>query len=171
MRLAGDRSVFRAQIVGDGPLRTALEDLVESTGLSDRVEFLGWRTGPEVSELMAEADLFVAPSVTARDGDMEGMPLVITEAMATGLPTIGSRHSGIPEVVLDGLNGLVVDERDEPGIAEALACFSDEDRRLEAAARARRMAETCFDSKAQGDEFMAFLASIDQSKGLNREKA
>ena len=171
MRIAGERSVFRARIVGDGPLRGPLEELARANGLAGRIEFLGWRTGREVSRLMAEADLFVAPSVTAADGDMEGMPLVITEAMATGLPTIGSRHSGIPEVVLDGLNGLVVEERDEPGIAEALACFSDEDRRLEAAARARRMAETRFDSKAQGDEFMSLLGSIAASKAGNGKKA
>ena len=160
MRLAGDRSVFRAQIVGDGPLRTALEDLVESTGLSDRVEFLGWRTGREVSELMAEADLFVAPSVTARDGDMEGMPLVITEAMATGLPTIGSRHSGIPEVVMDGENGLIVEERDEQGLADALAFFSDPARRMQAASGARRIAEGWFDSRKQGDELVGLLDSV-----------
>ena len=166
MRLAGDRSVFRAQIVGDGPLRTALEDLVESTGLSDRVEFLGWRTGREVSELMAEADLFVAPSVTARDGDMEGMPLVITEAMATGLPTIGSRHSGIPEVVMDGENGLIVEERDEQGLADALAFFSDPARRMQAASGARRIAEGWFDSRKQGDELVGLLDSVSgQSSG------
>jgi len=160
MRLAGDRSVFRARIVGDGPLRASLEDLVESSGLSDRVEFLGWRTGREVSELMAKADLFVAPSVTARDGDMEGMPLVITEAMATGLPTIGSRHSGIPEVVIDGDNGLLVDERDEQGLADALAFFSDPARRMHAAFAARQVAEDWFDSRKQGDELLEFLGSM-----------
>jgi colanic acid/amylovoran biosynthesis glycosyltransferase len=160
MRLAGDRNVFRARIVGDGPLRGSLEDLVESSGLSDRVEFLGWRNGREVSRLMAEADLFVAPSVTARDGDMEGMPLVITEAMATGLPTIGSRHSGIPEVVMDGDNGLLVDERDEQGLADALAFFSDPARRMHAASAARQVAEDWFDSRKQGDELFELLESI-----------
>ena len=160
MRIAGDRSVFQAKIVGDGPLRGSLEELARSNGLSDQIEFLGWRSGREVSELMAGADLFVAPSVTAADGDMEGMPLVITEAMATGLPTIGSRHSGIPEVVLDGRNGLVVEERDEKGLAEALVIFSDNDRRLEAATVARKIAETRFDSRRQGDELVDLLRSI-----------
>ncbi|MCP4068190.1 MAG: glycosyltransferase, partial [Phycisphaeraceae bacterium] len=94
-----------------------------------------------------------------------------TEAMATGLRALGRGLGGIPEVVLDGLNGLVVDERDEPGSAEALACFSDEDRRLEAAARARGMAETRFDSKAQGDEFISLLGSIAASKAGNEKKA
>jgi colanic acid/amylovoran biosynthesis glycosyltransferase len=158
--LPGDRSVFRAKIIGDGPLRGSLEELARSNGLSDRIEFLGWRSGREVSELMAEADLFVAPSVTAADGDMEGMPLVITEAMASGLPTIGSRHSGIPEVVLDGRNGLVVEERDEKGLAEAIVHFSDHDRRLEAAVVARETAEMTFDSGRQGDELVDLLLSI-----------
>lgn len=160
MRIAGGRNVFRARIVGDGPLRGSLEDLVEDCGLSDRVEFLGWRTGPEVSGLMADADLFVAPSVTARDGDMEGMPLVITEAMATGLPTIGSRHSGIPEVVIDGDNGLIVEERDEQGLADALAFFSDPAHRLQAATGARQVAEDWFDSRKQGDELVELLGSM-----------
>ena len=164
MRLAGDRSVFRARIVGDGPLRQPLEALARSSGLSDRIEFLGWRSGREVSELMAEADLFVAPSVTASDGDMEGMPLVITEAMSTGLPTVGSRHSGIPEVVIDGENGLVVDEGDERGIAEAIVHFSDVDHRLRAASSARATAESMFDSRKQGDELLGLLNSIGGSE-------
>lgn len=164
MRLAGDRSVFRARIVGDGPLRQPLEALARSSGLSDRIEFLGWRSGREVSELMAEADLFVAPSVTASDGDMEGMPLVITEAMSTGLPTVGSRHSGIPEVVIDGENGLVVDEGDERGLAEAIVHFSDVDHRLRAASSARATAESMFDSRKQGDELLALLNAIGGSE-------
>lgn len=164
MRLAGDRSVFRARIVGDGPLRQPLEALARSSGLSDRIEFLGWRSGREVSELMAEADLFVAPSVTASDGDMEGMPLVITEAMSTGLPTVGSRHSGIPEVVIDGENGLVVDEGDERGLAEAIVHFSDVDHRLRAASSARATAESMFDSRKQGDELLGLLNSIGGSE-------
>ena len=164
MRLAGDRSAFRARIVGDGPLRQSLEALARSNGLSDRIEFLGWRSGPEVSELMVGADLFVAPSVTAGDGDMEGMPLVITEAMSTGLPTVGSRHSGIPEVVIDGENGLVVEERDERGLAEAFIHFSDVNHRLHAASSARATVESRFDSRKQGDELLALLNSIGGSE-------
>ncbi len=160
MRIAGDRSVFRARFIGDGPLRASLEALTVASGLSDRVEFLGWCSGGEVSRLMSEADLFVAPSVTAADGDMEGMPLVISEALATGLPVIGSRHSGIPEVVLDGENGLVVEERDVQGLASGLIHFSDEGNRLRAASNARRTAETRFCSTKQGDELLKLLESM-----------
>ena len=119
MALVGDRSPIRGAIIGDGPLRPSLESLARDLGVIDRIDFLGWRTHDEVSELMHQADLLVAPSVIAADGDMEGMPLVIAEAMSTGLPVLGTRHSGIPEAVRHGENGIVVEERDAEALAEA----------------------------------------------------
>ena len=81
-------------------------------------------------------------------------------AVGAGLPVIGSRHSGIPEVVLDGENGLVVEERDVQGLASGLIHFSDEGNRLRAASNARRTAETRFCSTKQGDELLKLLESI-----------
>ena len=94
---------------------------------------------------MADADCMVAPSVTAAYGDMEGLPLVVVEAMATGLPVIGTRHSGIPEAVLDGDNGLIVEERDDAGLAEAIAEMTDPAARSRFGRRSRKIAVERFD--------------------------
>ena len=69
---------------------------------------------------LEDADVLVAPSVTAADGDEEGIPNVLKEAMASGLPVVATRHAGIPELVEDGVSGLLVPERDEAALADAL---------------------------------------------------
>jgi colanic acid/amylovoran biosynthesis glycosyltransferase len=108
-------------IVGSGPLRPHLESVVDELGLSGCVRFLGSLPSDEVAELMAGAHVFLAPSVTAEDGNKEGIPVAIMEAMATGLPVVSSRHSGIPELVEDGVTGLLAEERDVSGLADRLA--------------------------------------------------
>ena len=160
MALAGDRSAFRVRIIGDGPLRPGIVELSESLGVRDRFEFTGWLANHEVADAMGEADLFVAPSVTAADGDMEGMPLVIAEAMATGLPVIGTRHSGIPEAVRAGENGRLLDERDEEGLADALVHFSDPAARLHAGDRSRAIVDEDFNAAKQGGRLRTVLESI-----------
>ena len=132
------------RIVGDGPLRVALERLAAELGVADRVAFLGWRTNVEVAAEMREADVLVVPSVTADDGDIEGMPVVILEAMATGLPVIGSAHSGIPEVVADGETGFIVKEGDAAGLARALDALRNPLRRRAFGETARAAVESAF---------------------------
>lgn len=102
-------------IVGDGPLRAQLEE--QAKPLGDKVQFLGAKTHDQLAEIYASADVFAAPSVQAKDGDVEGFGLVFLEAMASGLPVVASRSGGIPYLVHDGENGLLV----EPGKAEELA--------------------------------------------------
>ncbi len=98
-----------ALIVGEGPDRAALEAEIRRLGIGDRVRLVGERR--DVPELLAGADLFVLPSAS------EGMPVSVLEAMAAGLPVVGSRVGGVPELVVDGETGLLV----EPGDPEALA--------------------------------------------------
>ena len=144
--LAGDRAGWvEVSIVGDGPLRPGLERLARELGVSDRIAFAGWLSHEAMPRAMAEADCIVAPSVTAADGDMEGLPLVVVEAMATGLPVIGTRHSGIPEAVLDGDNGLIVEERDDAALAEAIAEMADPAVRSRFGRRSREIAVERFD--------------------------
>ena len=157
---AGDRSRFRLVFVGDGPLRPGIEALCSELGVDDRVEFTGWLDHQGVQKRMAESDLFVAPSVTAADGDMEGMPLVVAEAIATGMPVLGTRHSGIPEAVQDGRNGVLVEEKDVSGLAEALVMLSDDARRLEAGKQSRAVAEAEFDTAIQGDRLLEILQML-----------
>jgi colanic acid/amylovoran/stewartan biosynthesis glycosyltransferase WcaL/AmsK/CpsK len=107
-------------IVGDGPLRAALTKLAGLLGLQEVAVFHGAKDSRFVQQRMAEADVFLLPSVTAADGDQEGTPVSLIEAQATGLPVLSTLHSGIPEVVLDGGSGFLVRERDVEGLADRL---------------------------------------------------
>ena len=114
----GDRIEYT--VVGDGPLRGRLLALARELGAGDAVKLVGPRTRGEVVEILARTHVFLAPSVTAADGDQEGLPVVLMEAMATGAPLVATRHSGIPELVEDGVSGFLVPERDADALAAAL---------------------------------------------------
>lgn len=116
-RLRDEGLSFRADVVGDGPLRAELERRIARAGLERRLRLLGPLPQDEVSALLRRRPIFVLPSVIARGGWMEGIPVALMEAMAAGAPVIASRLSGIPELVEDGRTGLLV----EPGDAEELA--------------------------------------------------
>lgn len=107
-------------IAGDGPLRDDLAGLIEALGVSDRVRLLGWQRQEEIIELIKEADILLAPSVTSSDGDEEGIPVVLMEALAQGLPVLSTWHAGIPELVQDGKSGFLVPERDADALAAKL---------------------------------------------------
>lgn len=108
------------EIVGDGPLRQHLEDTARRCEVDDIVQFVGWRTQEEITGMLAAAHVLLQPSVTAANGDMEGIPVGIMEAMACGMPVISTFHSGIPELVEDGVTGRLVAERDPGALAIAL---------------------------------------------------
>ena len=106
----------RLVIVGKGPLEQELIKQAEELG--DKITFLGAKTHEELKLIYASADLFVAPSVTSKDGDQEGFGLVIIEAMASGLPVCASRSGGIVDIVKQGENGLLSEERDVEQLAD-----------------------------------------------------
>jgi colanic acid/amylovoran biosynthesis glycosyltransferase len=108
------------KIAGDGPLRDDIKSLIEKLNITDKVKLLGWQRQEEIVELMKEADILLAPSVTSEDGDQEGIPVVLMEALAQGLPVLSTQHSGIPELVQDGKSGLLLPERDVEALAERL---------------------------------------------------
>jgi glycosyltransferase involved in cell wall biosynthesis len=118
--LAAKGITFICRFVGDGPDRAALETKVEQAGLSVCVQFLGRKTRNEVIALLHSADVLAAPSVPSKDGRKEGIPVVLMEAMASGVPVIASRLSGIPELVEDGREGLLIPPGDEAQLAAAL---------------------------------------------------
>lgn len=97
-------------IVGDGPLRKQLEE--QAKEMKEKVRFLGAKTHCELQTIYASADIFVIPSITAKDGDQEGLGLVMLEAMASGLPVVASKSGGITQVVQNEYNGLLFDEKD-----------------------------------------------------------
>ena len=108
-------------VVGDGVLRESLQQLIENMGIERQVKLLGWKTHEEVKKLLEDSHVLIAPSLTPDSGDQEGIPNAIKEAMASGLPVISTFHSGIPELVTDGVSGLLVPERDATSLADALA--------------------------------------------------
>ncbi len=114
------QSGIEYKLVGDGPLRRDLEELSKKLDIHNIVTFLGWREQDEVVKLLEDTDILLAPSVTAANGDQEGIPVVLMEAMAKGLPVISTQHSGIPELVQDGKSGFLVPERDADALAERL---------------------------------------------------
>lgn len=116
-RLVERDVAFSCRIVGGGPDRDMLAARIADLGLGERVTLAGQMTSGAVAEELAAADVLVAPSVPTRGGKREGIPVVLMEAMATGLPVVASRLSGIPELVTDGVDGLLV----PPGEAEAIA--------------------------------------------------
>ena len=111
---------FKYRIVGNGPLSSYLKSLVEELGLNGKVEFLGPRPNDQLLTLFREACLFLMPCKTARNGDMDGIPVAMMEAMASGVPVVSTRISGIPELVEDNKSGILTSENDVESLAAAL---------------------------------------------------
>jgi colanic acid/amylovoran biosynthesis glycosyltransferase len=133
-------------IIGDGPLRSALKH--QARELGERVHFLGELPSDEVAQWMRRASVLAVPSLTAQDGDAEGLPNVVVEAAASGLPVVGTTHSGIPEAVEDGVTGFLVPERDAGVLAARLAdLLASKPLRSEMGAAARQLAERKFDRR------------------------
>ena len=113
-------------IIGDGPLRDNIQKLIRDLKLEGKIELVGWKSQDEIVALMREADILLAPSVTSVDGDQEGIPVVLMEALAQGLPVLSTQHSGIPELVRDGESGYLVPERDVDALSDKLLVLSNE---------------------------------------------
>jgi colanic acid/amylovoran biosynthesis glycosyltransferase len=131
---------FECRIVGDGPLRGEISERIREVGLADSVRLLGSQPQHVIARLMGECDIFVLPSMIAPDGQMDGIPIALIEAMATARPVIGAAISGIPELISHGTHGLLVDSTNPEQLAahiSRLASDSELRRRLGEAARER----------------------------------
>jgi glycosyltransferase involved in cell wall biosynthesis len=109
------------ELIGDGPDRPTLEAQIRDAGLDGAVTLAGALPSDEVASRLRATHVLVAPSVPSRDGRLEGIPVVLMEAMATGVPVVASRLSGIPELVEDGVSGLLVAPGDVDGLVTAIA--------------------------------------------------
>ncbi len=107
-------------IVGDGPLRFELEKLVRALDLTDRVTFEGSLSHSKVADWMQGLDVFALACKTDANGDMDGIPVVLMEAMSQGVPVISTRLSGIPELVIDQQTGLLADPNDAASMAKQI---------------------------------------------------
>jgi len=138
-RLLRDRGIaFRCEIVGKGILRPQLASLIRQHQLAQHVHLAGPATQGEVRERYREADLYVLPCIIAADGNRDGLPVSLVEALACGLPVISTPVTGIPEVVRNGENGLLVAPGDPAALADAIAAVVADPglyQRLQAGAR------------------------------------
>ena len=111
---------FIYKIVGDGELRPQLEKQIADLELTQNVSLLGFQPQEKITELLNGADVFLLPSVTASNGDMEGIPVALMEAMAMGLITVSTYHSGIPELITHNESGLLAAEHSPQEIAQEI---------------------------------------------------
>jgi colanic acid/amylovoran biosynthesis glycosyltransferase len=136
------------RIVGDGPLKKEL--LLLSQELETRIVFEGSVSPRQVMNLVEQSDIFMLPSVTGADGDIEGIPVVIKEAMASGACVISTTHAGIPEMIKHNVNGLLAPERDAECLSRHIEFLSDHPEiRADMALAARETVETAYDTKLE----------------------
>lgn len=132
----------RLVIIGEGPLKPELIKQARSLKLPN-VTFMGACDSATVRKQMNIASILAAPSVTAASGDSEGLPIVVCEAQAVGLPVIGTRHAGIPEIVRNGETGFLVPERNVHELAQGISFLLSHPERREMMGEAAR-ANVCF---------------------------
>lgn len=138
------------KLAGEGELASQLEAQVSRLGLTHHVELLGPLTQAEVTELNASADVFVAPCIPSDDGNIDGLPTVVLEAMATGTPVIATSVTGLPEVVRDWETGLLIKPADTQALVEAIEAMVLGHVDSTALARnARKLIEKNFDNRIQ----------------------
>jgi colanic acid/amylovoran biosynthesis glycosyltransferase len=154
------------EIVGDGPLRPGLEAECRRLRLEDRVRFLGWRSQDQVAGALGRAQVLVAVSVTAANADEEGIPNVLKEAMAVGLPVVSTPNGGIPELVEHEATGVLVPERDPETLAARLAELAKHPERRAALARAgRARVERDYDIERLNDRLVTLFAGLSRTAG------
>jgi glycosyltransferase involved in cell wall biosynthesis len=149
---------FRCIIVGDGPLRGELRAMVARLGLRDTVVLAGPRTRHELLTELSSADVFALTPAATADGDRDGIPNALLEAMACGLPVVTTATGGIPEIVVHGQTGLMARPHDVTAIAgHLMALLGDERFRRRLGRRARQAVMREFDSETCGRRLAAVL--------------
>ena len=149
---------IRADVYGGGPLRPELEARAHRLGLDGRLTFHGARLQDEILAAYRRATVFVLAPVVTDDGDRDGIPNVLVEAMASGVPVVATKISGIPELITDGIDGLLVKEHDPAALAGAIERVLIDSELAEQLGRAgRRRVEREFDLVANTQRLRALL--------------
>jgi colanic acid/amylovoran biosynthesis glycosyltransferase len=119
-RFIADYPKARLVIAGEGPMKDVLVRRINELSLGNQVMLTGFLNQDDLRRVYAESHIFIHPSELAADSNQEGIPNSMLEAMASGLPVVATRHGGIPEAVQEGVDGILVPERDESALYEAV---------------------------------------------------
>ncbi len=137
-KLRDNNVKFLFEIAGDGPQRRALEKLIGRLHLADNVKLLGARPNDQLTELFSRSCVFLMPCIKIPDGDMDGIPVAMMEAMACEVPIVSTGISGIPELVEDGVTGRLAPEKDADALAQILKELLEDMNRIERLGKAGR---------------------------------
>ncbi|MBN1466489.1 glycosyltransferase [candidate division KSB1 bacterium] len=160
---------FICRIIGDGPLFKDLARLIDTACLQEQVELLGSLSPEKIVAYYERADIFALPCVVLADGDRDGIPNVIAEAMAMELPVVSSGISGIPELVVDGVTGYLKEPKDVAGVAAALDLLVRNQRlRNEMGAAGRRRVQAVFNSETCLQNLYHFYAAALNGRDQSR---
>ena len=144
---------FRCIIFGDGPRRALLKEMVAAYDLEQVIDLMGAVFQEELREHLARADIFALPCITASNGDMDGIPVSLMEAMSMEIPVVSTYLSGIPELIQNGENGILVEEKDATALANALErLLDDEELRIQLGKNGRRKVMRDFNIDSNADQ-------------------
>ncbi|WP_445641288.1 glycosyltransferase [Nesterenkonia sandarakina] len=159
----------QADIAGDGPLKEQLQRQIDDAGLGSSVRLLGPCTQQEVGELLGSHDVFVAPFVVGADGNADGLPTVLLEAMARGIRCVAAEVTAVGEVVRSGETGWLVPSGDLDALTAAVTeAITHEPQHLHMLDAARTMIERSFDSAAQARRLQSLVADPDSPAAQDR---
>ena len=152
---------FVCSIVGDGPLSDNIKKQTEQANIGNKIRFLGGLPQQEVKHLFEQSDIFVLPCVQAKSGDLDGIPVVLMEAMAIGVPVVSTTLSGIPELIHHDHNGLLSPPGDSDELVHQLRrLIDDPDMALRLAVQARKTIEQDFNIRKNAEKLSTCFQNI-----------
>ena len=146
-------------IIGTGPQYDYLSRLTEDLGVKEYINFKGDVSDSELKEYYKDSDIFVLPCITARDGDRDGIPVAMMEAMAMGLPVVSTTVSGIPELVKNG-SGFLVPEKNVKDLVKAIETLRDSNLRAEMGLNGRAVIKQEFNVKMEVDKLINLFNDV-----------